>query len=116
MPRFSARGLGGGAGWRPTSLEIDGQNELPELELIPGRERVWQFRDQAGCIQEGAVQTVQIFYEHLVNRILEDLVGVLEPKFMEVMGIFTPRGGVTTTARVEYRRKQSTRLDGAETS
>ena len=61
-------------------------------------------------------RNVGIFYEHVVNRILEDLVGVLHPKFMEVMGIFTPRGGVTTTARVEYRRERSTHLDGAGTS
>ena len=61
-------------------------------------------------------RNVGIFYEHVVNRILEDLVYVLHPKFMEVMGIFTPRGGVTTTARVEYRRERSTRLDGAGTS
>jgi len=45
---------------------------------------------------------VGIFYEHVVNRILEDLVGVLKPKFMEVVGTFSPRGGITTTARVVY--------------
>ena len=50
---------------------------------------------------------VGIFYEHLVNRILDDLVGVLKPRFMEVLGTFTPRGGITTTARVEYREQQS---------
>ena len=54
-------------------------------------------------------RNVGIFYEHVVNRILEDLVYVLHPKFMEVMGIFTPRGGVTTTARVEYRQERSTK-------
>jgi len=46
---------------------------------------------------------VGIFYEHVVNRILEDLVSVVRPKFMEVVGTFTPRGGITTTVRVEYR-------------
>ena len=48
-------------------------------------------------------RNVGIFYEHVVNRILEDLVSVLRPKYMEVLGTFTPRGGITTTARVEYR-------------
>jgi 7-cyano-7-deazaguanine reductase len=47
-------------------------------------------------------RNVGIFYEHVVNHILEDLVSVLEPRFMEVVGTFTPRGGITTTARVEY--------------
>jgi 7-cyano-7-deazaguanine reductase len=31
-------------------------------------------------------RNVGIFYEHVVNRILDDLVEVLEPKFMEVAG------------------------------
>jgi len=47
-------------------------------------------------------RSVGIFYEHVVNRILEDLVSFVRPKFMEVVGTFTPRGGITTTARVEY--------------
>jgi NADPH-dependent 7-cyano-7-deazaguanine reductase QueF len=36
---------------------------------------------------------------------LEDLVFVLDPKFAEVVGTFTPRGGIKTTARVEYNEK-----------
>jgi 7-cyano-7-deazaguanine reductase len=50
-------------------------------------------------------RNVGIFYEHVVNRILEDLVSVVRPKYMEVLGIFTPRGGITTTGRVEYREE-----------
>ncbi len=52
-------------------------------------------------------RNVGVFYEHVVNRILEDLVGALNPKFMEVTGTFTPRGGITTTTRVEYRGDDS---------
>ena len=50
-------------------------------------------------------RSVGIFYEHLVNRIVEDLVSFVRPKFMEVMGTFTPRGGITTTVRVEYGKE-----------
>lgn len=50
-------------------------------------------------------RSVGIFYEHVVNRILEDLVSALKPRFMEVVGTFTPRGGMATTARVEYREE-----------
>lgn len=50
-------------------------------------------------------RSVGIFYEHVVNRILEDLVSRVRPKFMEVVGTFTPRGGITTTGRVEYREE-----------
>jgi 7-cyano-7-deazaguanine reductase len=50
-------------------------------------------------------RSVGIFYEHVINRILEDLVSCVGPKFMEVVGSFTPRGGITTTGRVEYREE-----------
>lgn len=39
-------------------------------------------------------RNVGIFYEHVVNRILDDLAGVLNPKWMEVRGAFTARGGI----------------------
>lgn len=38
-----------------------------------------------------------IFYENIINRILDDLVSVLKPKWMEVKGIFTTRGGLNST-------------------
>ena len=52
-------------------------------------------------------RNVGIFYEHLVNRILDDLVAVLEPKWLEVKGEFTARGGITTSTRVEFARDHS---------
>ena len=42
---------------------------------------------------------VGIFYEHLVNRIGEDLVAVLAPRRLQVEGRFTSRGGLSTVAR-----------------
>ncbi len=45
---------------------------------------------------------VGIFYESLVNRILDDLVAVVKPKRMEVIGEFTPRGGIKTIVKAEY--------------
>ena len=38
-----------------------------------------------------------IFYELVVNKILDDLKVTLNPKYIKVSGIFTPRGGITTT-------------------
>jgi len=38
-----------------------------------------------------------IFYENVTNRILEDLAGILKPKWMEVKGEFSVRGGVNST-------------------
>jgi 7-cyano-7-deazaguanine reductase len=50
-------------------------------------------------------RNVGIFYEHVVNRILDDLVSKLDPKWMEVSGAFTPRGGMTTKVRAVYDGK-----------
>jgi len=43
-----------------------------------------------------------IFYEHVTNRILDDLVAVLRPRKITLKAAFTPRGGITTTVTAEY--------------
>lgn len=43
-----------------------------------------------------------IFYENVTNRILDDLVAVIEPKWLELTASFTPRGGISTNVVVEY--------------
>ena len=35
-----------------------------------------------------------IFYEHVTNRIVEDLVAVLQPRRLTLIAEFTPRGGL----------------------
>jgi len=52
-------------------------------------------------------RNVGIFYESLVNRILDDLVSVLEPKFMEITGDFTARGGITTAVIAVFQVKNN---------
>lgn len=47
-------------------------------------------------------RNVGIFYEHLVNRILDDLVSALHPKWMEVQGSFTSRGGISSDVSAQY--------------
>ncbi|MCK5244264.1 MAG: NADPH-dependent 7-cyano-7-deazaguanine reductase QueF [Desulfobacterales bacterium] len=47
-------------------------------------------------------RNVGIFYEHLANKLLEDLVAVLQPKRMEIKGVFTARGGITTNVTAQY--------------
>jgi 7-cyano-7-deazaguanine reductase len=47
-------------------------------------------------------RNVGIFYEHLVNRILDDLVDVLAPQKMEIIGEFTARGGITSKVVATY--------------
>lgn len=47
-------------------------------------------------------RSVGIFYEHVVNRILDDLVKVLDPQWMEVQGAFSARGGIATEVVAHY--------------
>lgn len=47
-------------------------------------------------------RNVGIFYEHVVNRILDDLVQAISPRRMEVVGDFTARGGITTRVKAVY--------------
>lgn len=47
-------------------------------------------------------RNVGIFYEHLVNRILDDLVSALAPKWLEVQGLFTARGGISSEVTAQF--------------
>jgi 7-cyano-7-deazaguanine reductase len=59
--------------------------ELKSLKLYLQR-----FRDQG------------IFYESVVNRLLDDFVSACKPLRCQVIGSFTPRGGITTTVTCRY--------------
>ena len=45
-----------------------------------------------------------IFYETVTNRILNDLIAVLQPRRMTLTAVFNPRGGITTTVTAKLRR------------
>ncbi len=49
-----------------------------------------------------AYREVGIFHEHVVNRMLEDLVKACEPRKMKIKGIFNTRGGITTQVEAKY--------------
>ncbi len=44
-----------------------------------------------------------IFYENVINRILDDLTTLLKPKWMEIKGEFTVRGGLQSTVTCVYK-------------
>lgn len=46
-----------------------------------------------------------IFYENVTNRILDDLVNVLKPEWMEIKGEFSVRGGLHSTIIASYGKK-----------
>jgi len=43
-----------------------------------------------------------VFYEDVINRILDDLVAALQPRRMTVRGTFSPRGGMHSIVSAEY--------------
>jgi 7-cyano-7-deazaguanine reductase len=45
-----------------------------------------------------------IFYESVTNQILDDLVALLSPRRMTVVGDFSVRGGIKTVVTAEYRK------------
>tara|TARA_Y100000310_G_C20611028_1_gene778001 strand:- start:667 stop:1101 length:435 start_codon:yes stop_codon:yes gene_type:complete len=42
------------------------------------------------------------FHEDCVSRIMLDLIDLLDPKYIEVIGLFKPRGGITFTPVAEW--------------
>jgi len=43
-----------------------------------------------------------IFYEHVTNQILDDLVAAIHPRRMTVIGDFSVRGGIKTVVTATY--------------
>lgn len=46
-----------------------------------------------------------IFYEDVINRILDDLVKACQPAWMEVKGQFSTRGGMHTEVVATYQKE-----------
>jgi len=45
------------------------------------------------------------FHEDVVNIIMKDLIKLMDPKYIEVWGKFTPRGGISIDPYCNYGRK-----------
>jgi 7-cyano-7-deazaguanine reductase len=45
-----------------------------------------------------------VFYEHVTNRILDDMVAILQPRQLTLAAVFTPRGGITSRVTASYSR------------
>ena len=50
-----------------------------------------------------AFRNVGVFHEDVVNGILDDLVGLLAPRYCEVVGDFNVRGNIKTVVRAVHR-------------
>ncbi|MDR2038277.1 MAG: preQ(1) synthase [Bacteroidales bacterium] len=47
------------------------------------------------------------FHEDCVNIIMKDLIKLMEPKYIEVWGVFTPRGGISIYPFCNYGKDES---------
>lgn len=48
-------------------------------------------------------RNIGIFHEHLINRMMDDFVRAVRPRWVKIIGVFNPRGGITTTVAREYK-------------
>lgn len=47
-------------------------------------------------------RNIGILQEHVINRMLDDLTELLSPKYMEIIGDFQARGGLSTRVVAKY--------------
>lgn len=62
-----------------------------EIEYVPDRTCI-ELKSLKFYLQ--SFRNTGVFYEDVVNRILDDLVAACRPRRMTVTGKFTPRGGI----------------------
>jgi 7-cyano-7-deazaguanine reductase len=53
-----------------------------------------------------AYRNLGIFYENVVNRFVKDIVAACKPHSIEVMGEFTPRGGLQSTITASWSKSK----------
>ena len=51
-------------------------------------------------------RSVGIFHEHLVNKLLDDMVAACKPRWMKVSVEMNPRGGIYTNVEAEYTARK----------
>ena len=54
------------------------------------------------------------FHEDCINKIMKDLIKIMEPKYIEVWGKFTPRGGISIDPYCNYGEKETEWFDVAK--
>jgi 7-cyano-7-deazaguanine reductase len=68
---------------------------IPDERIVESKSLkiyLWTYRN------EGA------FHEHVTNRILDDLVAALSPRWCKIQAEFAVRGGISITIEAEYRK------------
>ena len=71
-------------------------NYLPDIKMVESKSLklyLFSFRNHGA------------FHEDCINVIMRDLIKLMDPKYIEVTGIFTPRGGISIYPYANYGRK-----------
>ena len=87
-----------------TSLcPITGQPDFAEIRIgyIPDRKMV---ESKSLKIYLFSFRNHGAFHEDCVNIILKDLIQLMDPKYIEVTGLFLPRGGISIHPYANYGR------------
>ena len=90
-----------------TSLcPITGQPDFAEIKIryIPGERMV---ESKSLKLYLFSFRNHGDFHEDCVNVIMKDLIRLMEPKYIEVIGLFTPRGGISIHPYANYGRPGS---------
>ena len=68
---------------------------IPEDRIVESKSLklyLWSYRSEG------------TFHEHVTNRILDDLVAALSPRWCKITADFAVRGGISITVEAEYRK------------
>lgn len=68
---------------------------IPDVRMVESKSLklyLFSFRNHGG------------FHEDCVNLIMKDLIALMDPKYIEVKGVFTPRGGIAIHPFANYGR------------
>ena len=87
-----------------TSLcPITGQSDFAEIRIsyIPDRRMV---ESKSLKLYLFSFRSHGDFHEDCVNTIMKDLIALMDPKYIEVTGLFTPRGGISIWPYANYGR------------
>ena len=86
-----------------TLCPITGQPDFAEIRIsyIPGARMV---ESKSLKLYLGSFRNQGAFHEDTVNTIMKDLIALMDPKYIEVTGFFTPRGGISIYPYANYGR------------
>ena len=73
-------------------------NYIPDVKMVESKSLklyLFSFRNHGG------------FHEDCVNLIMKDLIALMDPKYIEVTGLFTARGGISIHPYSNYGRKDT---------